>query len=94
MLLEEKDIDYVPSNKHGGWIEGKYERAKTREKWYRMYNDGNCENLENWPMTVEYYSYKRWADQIKSKAMDTLRFTVSRLLLDFEDKPKELGNTV
>ena len=26
--------------------------------------------------------------------MDTLRFTVSRLLLDFEDKPQELGNVV
>ena len=59
-----------------------------------MYNDGKCDNLENWPMTVEYFAYKKWSDNIQSKAMETLRFTVNRLLLDFEDHSSDLGNKV
>ena len=73
--------------------ESKVARSDTREYWHRLYNDGRCEQLDNWPMRVEYHSYKIWADQIKNKALDTLKFIVSRLLADFEQNP-DLQNYV
>lgn len=64
-----------------------------REYWHRLVNDGRCEKMDNWPMRVEYHAYKKWADGIQEKALDTLKFTVSRLLLDFE-QDESLGNRV
>lgn len=68
----------------------KYERKQeTREYWHRALNDGRAPGVEeNWPMRVEYHAYKDWADQIQAKALDTLKYTVGRLLVDFEDDEK------
>jgi hypothetical protein len=66
-------------------------RGLRQEYWYNIMNDGRLNTEENWPMRVEYYKYKHWAENIKNKAMDTLKYTVSRLLLDFEND-NQVGN--
>ena len=71
---------------------GRYGEHRTalwddREYWHRLRMDGYCvkRRPDNWPKRVEYYKFKEWADSIEERALDTLKYTVSRLLLDFED---------
>ena len=94
LLLKEVEEDPgLPTTDPGRLWESRDARASTREYWHRVVNDGRAKQLDNWPMRVEYHAYKAWADQIQGKALDTLKYTVTRLLLDFEDN-KEVGNTV
>jgi hypothetical protein len=64
----------------------KEEKQKNVDYKYSFFNDGRSRknHLDNWRMETEYLYYKDWADKIKGKALDTLKMTVSRLLLDFE----------
>jgi hypothetical protein len=94
MLQREREPDNWQADPDPGrFWDGRRARAQTREYWHRLVNDGRCEQLDNWPMRVEYHAYKKWADGIQEKALDTLKFTVSRLLLDF-NQDESLGNTV
>ena len=94
LLMRESSLDSgLPSTDPGRLWEKRQARADDREYWHRLVNDGRAKNMDNWPMRVEYHAYKDWADQIQGKAMDTLKYTVTRLLLDFEDN-QEVGNTV
>ena len=68
-------------------------REENRKYFHRVYNDGRCDLPEQRHLRAEYYRYKYWADGIKNKALDTLRLTVNRLLLDFENDPT-MGNSV
>ena len=94
LLLKEAEEDPgLPTTDPGRLWESRAARASDREYWHRLVNDGRAKQLDNWPMRVEYHAYKDWADKIQAKALDTLKYTVTRLLLDFEDD-KEVGNTV
>ena len=86
LLLKERQEDpYLQPKDHGAWKKGRVERRNNWIHKYKMLNDGRgLTELDNWPLEVEYHNYKIWADGIKNKAMDTLKLTVSRLLLDFE----------
>jgi hypothetical protein len=94
-MLKRETVDdgFLEGRDPGSWSKAFDERAERREYWYRLYNDGKCDTLDNWPMRAEYFTYKHWADSIQDKAYDTLSYTVSRLLLDFEND-KEVGNKV
>jgi len=51
--------------------------------FHSMLNDGT-NSLENWPYYREYLNYKEWCGQIEDKAIDTLKFAISKLLSDFD----------
>ena len=69
-------------------------RLKKRDYWYNLLNDGRGGGREeHWEMKVEYHAYAAWAESIQDKALETLKYTVSRLLLDFENDESR-GNRV
>ena len=96
MLLKEKEDDPWNRGLHD-FGHMRMQKNAYRDNYaqkYRTYNDGHGFFIEdNWPMRVEYRHYKAWADQIKDKAMGTLKFTVSRLINDFENS-EETENQV
>ena len=94
LLMKDKEEDPWHSKwDHGLWNHIKDWKNENLDYWHRFFSDGRNDRLENWPYRVEYYTYKDWADNIKTKALDTLKYTVSRLLIDFEDNEKT-GNKV
>jgi len=89
-----KDIiqdPWLKGRDFGRFFEMKEKKAEKQEYWYRIMNDGRLNSEENWPMRVEYFKYKQWMDDIKNKSLDTLKYTVSRLLVDFEND-ENVGN--
>lgn len=60
-------------------------KAENEEYNFRFYNDGWTESLRNWPWRVQYYEYKNWSNEIKKKSLNTLKYTVQRLIYDFEN---------
>jgi hypothetical protein len=90
---EEEDVKFLQGRDPGQFHRMNEERADRREYWYRIYNDGRCDTLDNWPMRAEYFAYKHWVDSIQDKAMGTLQYTVNRLLVDFESD-ESVGNNV
>jgi hypothetical protein len=84
MLVQDAVVEESPYDDPGRFKEYLDRREVTREYWYNYHNDGRLQPEENWPMRVEYWRYKHWAEQIKHKSLNTLKYTVQRLLLDFE----------
>lgn len=93
MLLEEDKYDpFYHAKRDPGLYEYELERRALNEQYTQaFYNDGQQDVLTNWHFRAEYHNYKQWADSIKTKSMETLKYTVSRLLLDFEDNAN-VGN--
>jgi hypothetical protein len=49
------------------------EKFLERDFWWRFYNNHQITPMEKWPKKREYEMYKDWADDVESKAIDTLR---------------------
>ena len=92
MLKQDFEQDeWLSGTDFGRFFEKKNKLEDKQKYWYNIMNDGRLNSEENWPMRVEYFKYKQWMDEIKNKSLYTLKFTVSRLLLDFENDDK-IGN--
>ena len=68
------------------WAAGRQERdhrLADYQFWHSMINDGT-NSVENWPYYREYLNYKEWFDQVEDRALDTLKFAISKLLSDFD----------
>jgi len=50
-------------------------------------NDGMCP-LDSFPYAKEFNAYKDWAERIESKAVDTLRMCIDKLLLEAKEEKK------
>lgn len=95
MLKAEKAVDpFYEAPDPGQIMEYGRQKAENHDYWYRLYNDGRLEYLKDQKLRVEFYQYKDFVDGIKDKALNSLKLVVNRLLLDFEDSPEELGNSV
>ena len=64
-------------------------KQEEQEYWFRVMNDGMCP-LDSLPYAREFTAYKEWADQIESKAVDTLRMCIDKLLLEAKSEKKVL----
>jgi hypothetical protein len=62
-------------------------KQEEQEYWFRVMNDGMCP-LDSFPYAREFSAYKEWADQIESKAVDTLRTCINKLLIEAKDEKK------
>jgi len=92
LQAELKGYDEEWDRSHDQHFTTKYytNRDQNRAWWYKLYNDGIWPSHDNWPMQQEFYRYKLWADGIKSKSLGSLKYTVNKLLLEFEEKEKPL----
>jgi hypothetical protein len=64
------------------WIDHKSVVQEEYEYWYRVINDGRAP-VDSLPYYRTYLSYKQFVDTIEEKALNTLKQTITRLLLDF-----------
>jgi hypothetical protein len=60
------------------------EKQAEYEYWYRVLNQGRCP-IDNMKYYHELKVYKDFVANVEKKALGTLKLTVSRLLLDFEN---------
>ncbi len=61
------------------------------EYWYRVLNNGYCP-IDNWTYSAEFRCYKEWAELIETKAMNTLRTAINKLLMDHENATEFSGS--
>lgn len=61
------------------------------EYWYRVLNDGFCP-IDTWTYNSEFRSYKEWAELIETKAMNTLRTAINKLIMDHENSTEYSGS--
>lgn len=61
------------------------------EYWYRVLNDGYCQ-IDTWTYNAEFRSYKEWAELIETKAMNTLRTAINKLIMDHENSTEFSGS--
>ena len=88
MLDQDLSIDpWIDGIDPGRFFEMKDAKNANLDYKYSFFNDGrNRKNwLDHWHLRSEYLNYKDWHEQIQKKALDTLKLTVSRLLIDFEN---------
>ena len=62
-------------------------KKEEQEYWFRVMNDGMCP-LDSFPYAKEFNAYKDWAERIESKAVDTLRMCIDKLLLEAKEEKK------
>lgn len=55
------------------------------EYWYRVWNQGRMPT-DALPYYQELLQYKDFVDNVEERALGTLRWTIGRLLLDFENQ--------
>ena len=61
------------------------------EYWYRTLNSGAC-HTDTWTFNSEFKSYKEWAELIETKAMNTLRTAINKLIMDHENSTEYSGS--
>ena len=64
LKYEEQDTSFIEGRDPGHFHRSKFEIAERREYWYRLYNDGFCDDVDNLPMRAEYFQYKHWVESI------------------------------
>lgn len=63
-------------------------REKKREEydyWFRVMNEGVLPS-DSLPYYKQLVAYKDFASQVEERAYETLKLTVQRLMLDFEEQ--------
>lgn len=56
-----------------------------------MLNDGRCPQ-ETLPYAMMFHDYRDWVELIESRAMDTLRAAINKLLIDHEQVTPHEGS--
>jgi hypothetical protein len=74
---------------HGYKLVQKLKKHDEYDYWFRVLNGGILPT-DSLPYYKQLVAYKDWVEQIESKALDTLKLTVQRLILDFENNESGL----